>query len=100
MFLRTFFSENDDFVRERKMCCKKRKYSESETSSEENDNTSNVGPTTWVKEDKMPNLGSFTGNPGVKQILTQQKRDYIIELLHFQKFFVIWFELGCTDSQK
>jgi len=23
---------------------------------------------TWVKTDKTPNLGSFTGNPGVKQI--------------------------------
>jgi hypothetical protein len=24
----------------------------------------------WVKENKMPNLGLFTGNPGVKQILS------------------------------
>jgi hypothetical protein len=24
----------------------------------------------WVKEDKMPNSGPFTGNPGVKQILS------------------------------
>jgi hypothetical protein len=24
----------------------------------------------WVKEDKMPNLGPFTGNPGTKQILS------------------------------
>jgi hypothetical protein len=23
----------------------------------------------WVKEDKTQNLGHFTGNPGVKQIL-------------------------------
>jgi hypothetical protein len=29
----------------------------------------------WAKEDKTPNLGPFTGNPGVKQILTQQKCD-------------------------
>jgi hypothetical protein len=56
MFLRKFFSEN-------------------ETSSEESDNTSNVGATTWVKEEKTPNLGPFTGNPGVEQILTQQKCD-------------------------
>jgi hypothetical protein len=27
-----------------------------------------VGAITWVKEDKTPNLGPFTGNPGVKQI--------------------------------
>jgi hypothetical protein len=40
-------------------------YSESETSSQESDNTSNAGVTTRVKEDKTPNLGSFTGNPGV-----------------------------------
>jgi hypothetical protein len=24
----------------------------------------------WVKEDNTPNLGPFTGNPGVKQILS------------------------------
>jgi hypothetical protein len=48
----------------------RKKYSESETSSEESDNTSNVGATTWVKEDKTRNLGPFTGNPGVKQILS------------------------------
>jgi hypothetical protein len=55
--------------------CRKKKYSESETSSEESDNTSNTGATTWVNEDETPNLGSFTGNPGVKQILTKQKCD-------------------------
>jgi hypothetical protein len=26
--------------------------------------------TTWVKEDKTPNLGPFTENPVVKQILS------------------------------
>jgi hypothetical protein len=41
----------------------------------ESDNTSNVGATTWVKEDKTPNLGPFILNPGVKRILTQQKCD-------------------------
>jgi hypothetical protein len=45
-----------------------KKYSDSETSSEESDSTSAAGATTWVKEDKTPNLGSITGNPGVKQI--------------------------------
>jgi hypothetical protein len=24
----------------------------------------------WVKDDKTPNLGPFTGNPGEKQILS------------------------------
>jgi hypothetical protein len=27
-----------------------------------------VGQTIWVKEEKTPNLGPFTENPGVKQI--------------------------------
>jgi hypothetical protein len=49
----------------------RKKNSKSETSSEESDNTSNAEVTTWVKEDKTPNLGPFTRNPGVKQILTQ-----------------------------
>jgi hypothetical protein len=71
MFLVTFFSENYDFVRETKIVLRG-KYSKSETSSEESDNTSNAEATTWVKENKTPNLGHFTGNPGVKQILTQQ----------------------------
>jgi hypothetical protein len=51
----------------------RKKYSESETSCEKSDNTSTAGATTRVKEDKTPNLGPFTGNPGAKQILTQQK---------------------------
>jgi hypothetical protein len=47
----------------------KKKYSKSERSSEESNNTSNTRVTTWVKEDKTLNLRPFTGNPGVKQIL-------------------------------
>jgi hypothetical protein len=70
MFLMTFFSENDDFVRETKIVPRDKKYTESETNSEESSNTSNAAPTTWVKEDKKPNLGLFTGNPAVKQILS------------------------------
>jgi hypothetical protein len=48
---------------------REKEYSKSETSSEESGNTSNVGAATWVKEVKTPNLGPFTGNPGLKQIL-------------------------------
>jgi hypothetical protein len=48
----------------------RKKYSESETSFEKSDSTLNVGATTRVKEDKTPNLGPFTENPGVKQILS------------------------------
>jgi hypothetical protein len=40
-----------------------------------------VGATTWVKEDKMPNLGPFTGNPRVKRIPSDPtKVSEIIEL--------------------
>jgi hypothetical protein len=49
-------------------------YSDSETSSKESDRTSDVGTTTWVKEDITPNLGLFTGNPGVKQIPCDPKK--------------------------
>jgi hypothetical protein len=55
-------------VRETKIVQQKKKYCESETSTEESDNTSNADATPWVKENKTPNLESFTGNPGVKQI--------------------------------
>jgi hypothetical protein len=66
-------------------------YSESQTSSKESDDgniTSNVGATTWVKEDKMPNLGHFSGNPGVKEILSDPtKVSEIMELFSGDNFF-------------
>jgi hypothetical protein len=81
-------SDKDDSVRERKIVHPKKSYSERQTSSEKRDNsnsTSNVGATTWVKEDKTPNLGRFTGNPGVKQIPSDPtKVSEIIELV-FQR---------------
>jgi hypothetical protein len=41
----------------------------------------NVGATIWVNEDKMPNLGPSTGNPGVKQIPSHPTKVWwIIEL--------------------
>jgi hypothetical protein len=36
--------------------------------SDDSNDTSNAGTTTWVREGKMPNLGPFTGNPVEKQI--------------------------------
>jgi hypothetical protein len=74
MFLRTFFGEKDDFVRETKIVPREK-------------NTVKVKEALrkvtilkiWgikrVKEDKTPNLGPFTGNPGLKKIRTQQKCD-------------------------
>jgi hypothetical protein len=46
-------------------------YSDSEQSakeSDEDDETLDSAVSTWVKTDNTPNLGPFTGNPGVKQI--------------------------------
>jgi hypothetical protein len=46
------------------------------------------GATTWVKEDKTPNLGPFTGNPGVKQIPPDPTNlSEIIELFSGDNFF-------------
>jgi len=45
-------------------------YSDKEQSANESDDdeTLDSAVSTWVKTDKTPNLGPFTGNPGVKQI--------------------------------
>ena len=47
-------------------------YSDSEKSANESDDdeTLDSAVSTWVKTDKTQNLGPFTGNPGVKQILS------------------------------
>jgi hypothetical protein len=67
-----------------KLCTQNKVNIESQTGSEESDDnndTSNVGATTWVREYKTPNLGPFTGNPGVKQIPSDpSKVSEIIEL--------------------
>ena len=45
-------------------------YKDSEQSANESDDDETLYSAvfTWVKTDKTPNLGPFTGNPGVKQI--------------------------------
>jgi len=46
-------------------------YSDSEQCANEGDDddeTLDLAVSTWVKTDKTPNFGPFTGNPGVKQI--------------------------------
>jgi hypothetical protein len=46
------------------------------------------GAATWVKVDKMPTLGQFTGNPGVKQIpLDPTQVSEIAELFFGDGFF-------------
>ena len=41
---------------------------QSANKSDDDDETLDLAVSTWVKTDKTPNLGPFTGNPGVKQI--------------------------------
>ena len=41
---------------------------QSANESDDDDETLDSAVSTWVKTDKTPNLGTFTGNPGVKQI--------------------------------
>jgi hypothetical protein len=49
----------------------------------------------WVKDDNTPNLGSFTGNPGVKQIPSlPTKVPEIIELFFRNSFF----EMSCKET--
>jgi hypothetical protein len=52
------------FCERNKNCAVRKKYSESEKSSKESDNTSNAGATKWVKEDKTPNLGPYWKSRG------------------------------------
>jgi hypothetical protein len=69
MFLRTFFSKNNDFVRETKIVAREKNIVKVKEAPRKV-----IIFQIWVnhlgKEDKMPNLGPFTGNPGVKQILS------------------------------
>jgi len=50
-----------------KLCNPLPSYSDSEQSADD-DETLDSAVSTWVKTEKTPNLGPFTGNPGVKQI--------------------------------
>jgi hypothetical protein len=52
------------------------------------------GHPTWVKEDKTPNLGRWTGNRGVKQILSDPTKVSEITELFFEDNF---FEMLSTE---
>jgi len=51
--------------------------SDKEQSAKESDHdeTLDSAVSTWVKTDKTPNLGPFTGNPGVKQISSDPTKE-------------------------
>ena len=67
-------SDSDSSIignRQNKIVYPLRSYSDSEQRANESyddDETLDSAVSTWVKTDKTPNLGSFTGNPGVKQM--------------------------------
>jgi hypothetical protein len=53
-----------------------------------------TGATTWVKEDNTLNLGPFTGNPGVKQILSDPTK-----VINDRTFFGDnFFEILCKET--
>jgi DNA-directed RNA polymerase alpha subunit len=41
---------------------------ETESSTDESGDSNNAGATTWVKLDKTPTLGQFSGTPGVENV--------------------------------
>jgi hypothetical protein len=69
MFLWTYFSEEDDFVRETKIVPREKNTVKVKEAPKKVTilqlRGNHVG-----KKDKTQNLGPFTGNPGVKQILS------------------------------
>ena len=69
-------------------------YSDSEQSSNESDDeTLDSAVSTWTKTDKTPNLGPFTGKPGVKQIPSNPtKVSQVTGLFLGETFFDMLFE--------
>jgi hypothetical protein len=73
---------------------------ECETGSEGRDdgaNTSDAGATTWVKVDKTPTLGQFTGNPGAKQIPSDSTKVSDVTELFFGDSF---FDMLCQETNR
>ena len=73
-------------------------YSDSEQSangSDDDDETLDSAVSTWVKTDKTPNLGPFTGNPGVKQIPSDLTKVSQVTGLFFGHTF---FDMLCEET--
>jgi hypothetical protein len=66
--------------------------SDSESSSEES-----AGTATWGTVDKTPNLGKFTGNPGVKVFPSDPKEVSDVADLFFGDGF---FDLLCQETNR
>ena len=73
-------------------------YSDSEqgaNESDDDDETLDSGVSTWVKTDKTPNLGPFTGNPGVKQIPSDLTKVSQVTGLFLEDTF---FDMLCEET--
>jgi hypothetical protein len=66
--------------------------SDSESNSEES-----VGTATWGTVNKTPNLGKFTGNPGVKVFPSDPKEVFDVADLFFGDSF---FDLLCQENNR
>jgi len=73
-------------------------YSDSEQSaneSDDDDETPDSAVSIWVKTDKTPNLGPFTGNPGVKQIPSDPTKVSQVTGLFLRDTF---FDMLCEET--
>jgi hypothetical protein len=61
---------------------------ETESSTDESGDSNNAGATTWVKLDKTPTLGQFSGTPGVEKVPSHLENvSEITELFFGDQFF-------------
>jgi hypothetical protein len=72
-------------------------HSESDISSDESAGSSIAGTVTWGKIDKMPALGEFTGNPGVRQIPVDPTQESAVAELFFGDSF---FDMLCQETNR
>ncbi|PNF32271.1 hypothetical protein B7P43_G17593 [Cryptotermes secundus] len=70
---------------------------ESDRSSDECAGSNIAGTATWGKVDKMPALGQFTGNPGVKQIPSDPTQVSEVAELFFGDSF---FDMLCQETNR
>ena len=64
---------------------------------DDDDETLDSTVSTWVKTDKTPNLGPFTGNPGVKQIPSDLTKVSQITVLFLGDTF---FDTLCEETNR
>jgi hypothetical protein len=61
---------------------------ETESSVDESGDSNNTGATIWVKLDKTPTLGQFSGTPGVQKVPSHMENvSEITELFFSDQFF-------------